>query len=56
MNTTAFLIIMGLLKVQGPVEIWGNMKGKTLKIIIDGYKLGQSPPSSRSLSSLSNGA
>ena len=39
MNTTAFLIIMGVLKGQGPVDIWDNIKGKTLKIILDGYKL-----------------
>ena len=39
MNTTAFLIIMGLLKGQDPRTIGQNMKDKTVKIIVDGYKL-----------------
>jgi hypothetical protein len=38
-NTLAFLIIMGLLKLQGPATIWQNIKDRTIKIIVDGYKL-----------------
>lgn len=38
-NTLAFLIIMGLLKLQGPATIWQNIKDRMVKIIVDGYKL-----------------
>jgi Mpv17 / PMP22 family len=39
MNTTAFIVIMGVLKGQEPATIWQNMKDKMVRIILDGYKL-----------------
>jgi Mpv17 / PMP22 family len=39
MNTTAFIMIMGILKGQGPLDIWQNMRTKMVKIIVNGYKL-----------------
>jgi hypothetical protein len=39
MNTTAFLVIMGLLKGQTWEHITNNLRNETLTIIFNGYKL-----------------